>query len=433
MKRKLALLLTAGFLLTSLVGCADTGSPSGSKPKETASKSETGGAEESKAPGSGEVVEITFWHYMNEDKEGIIVKEAIDEFNASQNEIHVTGQFIPRQELMKQYTIGVVSGDLPDIGMVDNPDHASFASMGVFEDITDLFNEWEDAHFLEGSLNSTVYKDRIYGIPWGNNALGLFYDADLLEEAGIEVPTTWSELERAAELLTTEGRYGLAISAPGSEEGTFQYMPWLLSAGGNVNEIDSEAGKESLNFLKNLIDKGYMSREVINWTQGDIQKQFAAGQAAMMINGPWQFAAMENDAPDKNWSVAKVPRADDGEYASVLGGENVGICKGANVEVAWTFLTWLTSSENSQRICKGIGRFSPRSDVDLQEMFAGDEMNLLFAEILPTAQSRGPSPVWPEISAAIYTAVQEVFTGQKDIDVSLADAQAKIEEINASN
>lgn len=431
MKRNLAYLLTGIILLTSLAGCGKKDNPPAGETEIAVADTETVDVPEESD--SSEKAEITFWHYMNEDKEGVIVNEVIEEFNASQSEIHVTGQYIPRQELMKQYTIGVVSGDLPDIGMVDNPDHASYASMGVFEDITDLFNEWESADFLEGSLNSCIYNDRIYGVPWGNNALGLFYDVDLLEEAGIGVPTTWSELEKAAELLTTEGRYGLAISAPGTEEGTFQYLPWLLSAGGNVNEFNSEAGRKSLEFLSNMIEKGFMSREVINWTQGDIQKQFASGQAAMMINGPWQFSAMGTDAPEKNWSVAKVPKADDGEYASVLGGENIGICKGANMDAAWTFLTWLTSSENSQRICKGIGRFSPRADVDLQQMFAEDEKNLLFAEILPTAHSRGPSPVWPEISAAIYTAVQEVFTGQKDIDASLLDAQVKIDEINASN
>ena len=77
---------------------------------------------------------------------------------------------------MKQYTIGVVSGELPDCGMVDNPDHNSYASMGVFEDITDLYNSWDEAAFLEGSLNSCYYEDKLYGLPWGNNCLGLFYN-----------------------------------------------------------------------------------------------------------------------------------------------------------------------------------------------------------------------------------------------------------------
>ena len=69
--------------------------------------------------------------------------------------------------------------------------------------------------------------------------------------------------------------------------------------------------------------------------------------------------------------------------------------------------------------------------MNVQEMFADDPLNSVFAEVMPTAQSRGPSPDWPEISAAIYTAQQEVFTGQKDADTALADAQAKIDAIGA--
>lgn len=379
----------------------------------------------------GEKTTITFWHYMSEDKEGKYVKEAVDEFNNSQDEIYVEAQYLPRDELMKQYTIGVVSGELPDVGMVDNPDHNSYAAMGVFEDVTDLYNSTEDMNFLDGSIGSCYYEDKLYGLPWGNNCLGLFYNEDMLEEAGVEVPTTWSELEAACETLTKDGVKGLAISAIGNEEGTFQYMPWLLSAGGNVNEMNGDGAKESMSYLYGLIEKGYVSAECINWTQADAEKQFASGQAAMMINGPWQFDGLANDAPDLNYGVAKVPKADDGDYASVLGGENIGICTGANVDAAWTFITWITNKENSQKICSSIGRFSPRSDVDAEEMFGDDEKNAVFAEIMPNAQSRGPSPDWPEISEAIYTAQQEVFTGQKDVETALNDAQAKIDAINA--
>ncbi len=425
MKKAIALLAAITMVVGSLAGCGESGSDS---------STETGNAEQTSDSTSGDAsgkTEITFWHYMSEDKEGKYVNEAVDEFNNSQDKIHVTAQYLPREELMKQYTIGVVSGELPDCGMVDNPDHNSYASMGVFEDITELYDSWEDANFMEGSINSCYYDEKLYGLPWGNNCLGLFYNKELLDAAGVEVPTTWSELEDACEKLTTDSCRGLAISAIGNEEGTFQYMPWLLSSGGDVNDLTSNGSKESMSYLYSLIEKGYVSKECVNWTQADIEKQFASGQAAMMINGPWQFSGLEADAPDLDYGVAKVPKADDGEYASVLGGENVAICSGANVEAGWTFLTWITSKEKSQEICKSIGRFSPRSDVDLQEMFADDPLNAVFAEVMPSAQSRGPSPDWPEISAAIYTAQQEVFSGQKDVDTAMVDAQAKIDELNA--
>lgn len=63
--------------------------------------------------------------------------------------------FVSREELMKQYTIGAVSGELPDIGMVDSPDMASYISLGVFEDITDYLNDWPDLEqFYPGPMAS---------------------------------------------------------------------------------------------------------------------------------------------------------------------------------------------------------------------------------------------------------------------------------------
>ena len=433
MKRSLALLTALAMATGTLIGCGGSAEAPAAQPvqEEQASQAESANTETANAESAGAEgrTEITFWHYMSEDKEGKFVNEAVDEFNNSQDEIYVNAQYLPREELMKQYTIGVVSGELPDCGMVDNPDHNSYASMGVFADITDLYNSWEDANFMEGSINSCYYDGKLYGLPWGNNCLGLFYNKEMLDAAGVEIPTTWSELEAACEKLTTDSCKGLAISAIGNEEGTFQYMPWLLSSGGSVMDLTSDGSKESMTYLYNLIEKGYVSRECVNWTQADAEKQFAAGQAAMMVNGPWQFSGLANDAPDLDYGVAKVPKADNGDYASVLGGENVAICAGANMEASWTFLTWITSKEKSQEICKSIGRFSPRADVNVQEMFEGDPLNSVFAEVMPNAQSRGPSPDWPEISAAIYTAQQEVFTGQKDVDTAMADAQAKIDAI----
>lgn len=417
MKRKLALLTVLAMTVGSLTACGGDSASGSDTGKKTASKDADG------------KTTISFWHYMSEDKEGKFVNEAVEEFNHSQDEIYVEVQYLPREELMKQYTIGAVSGELPDVGMVDNPDHNSYASMGVFEDLTSLYESSDDQNFLEGSIGSCYYEDKLYGIPWGNNCLGLFYNKEMLDAAGVAVPTTWSELEAACETLTTDSCKGLAISAIGNEEGTFQYMPWLLSAGGDVYDLSSDASKESMTYLKGLLDNGYISKECVGWTQADAEKQFASGQAAMMINGPWQFSGLEADAPDLDYGVAKVPMADDGEYASILGGENLGVCKGADLDASWKFITWITSKENSQEICKSIGRFSPRADVDTAQMFADDPLNSVFAEIMPDAQSRGPSPDWPEISAAIYTAQQEVFTGQKDVDTAMDEAAAKVSEL----
>lgn len=385
-------------------------------------------ADSSSADSNGKQT-VTIWHYFSEPDIGAFLKY-IDEYNKLQDKYFVKAQYVPREELLKQYAIGSVAGELPDIGMIDNPDQASFSKAGLFEDITDRFNAWDDNKFLEGPLNSAMYEGKIYGLPQAITCLALYYDKDAFEENNLEVPTNWTQLEEAAKVLTTADRKGIAWSGIKNEEGTFQLLPWIISAGGNINKINSPEAVKALTYLTDLVKNGYASKELLIWGQGDVEKQFNSGKAAMMINGNWMIPSVTKNAPDKNWGVAKIPM--DKKYASVLGGENFTIIKGKNVEGAWDFLTWFISTEISERYCKEIGKFSPKADVNIDTMYGDDPIMKVFADQIKYAMPRGPHPKWPEISSIIINAEHESITFNKTPQQALDEAQAKIDEINAS-
>lgn len=382
-------------------------------------------------------VELSLWHYFNTDYEysdGSIFQKDIDNFNAMQDRVHITYEFVAREDLLRQYQMGAMSGELPDIGMVDNPDMASYIQMGVFADITDKLNAWGQLdQFFPGPLNSCTQDGRIYGLPHNSNCLALFYDVDMMEAAGQKVPVTWSELREVAKALTdpTVGRYGLAISAVKNEEGTFQFMPWFISAGGKLEELNGKGCVEALTFLNDLILDGSMPKDIVNFTQGDCNNQFISGNVAMQVNGPWNVASIKELAPNKNWAVALVPRADNGVHASVLGGENFGIttaCK--DVDAAFEFLTYLMSKEVSANFCEAGGKFSPRADSTAsKDIWVVDPIFSVFAENMQYAMPRGPHPRWPEISTAISVAEHEVFLGVKDSQTALNDAAATVKAI----
>ncbi|MEI0532205.1 ABC transporter substrate-binding protein [Brachyspira pilosicoli] len=383
-------------------------------------------ADSSSADSNGKQT-VTIWHYFSEPDIGAFLKY-IDEYNKLQDKYFVKAQYVPREELLKQYAIGSVAGELPDIGMIDNPDQASFSKAGLFEDITDRFNAWDDNKFLEGPLNSAMYEGKIYGLPQAITCLALYYDKDAFEENNLEVPTNWTQLEEAAKVLTTADRKGIAWSGIKNEEGTFQLLPWIISAGGNINKINSPEAVKALTYLTDLVKNGYASKELLIWGQGDVEKQFNSGKAAMMINGNWMIPSVTKNAPDKNWGVAKIPM--DKKYASVLGGENFTIIKGKNVEGAWDFLTWFISTEISERYCKEIGKFSPKADVNIDTMYGDDPIMKVFAEQVQYTVPRGPHTKWPEISSAIINAEHESITLNKTPQQALDEAQAKIDQIN---
>lgn len=424
-----SLLLVVLMLLMSLSACG--GTPAATTPTTAAAGAATAGetkAADTTAAASGSVKKLDLWHYFS-GPDGEVFEEFVQKFNDSQTGIVVTPTYVSREDLMKQYTMGAVSGELPDIGMVDNPDMASFITMGVYEDITAQVEAWGDKDkFFEGPLKSCTQDDKIYGLPHNSNCLALFYNKKMLADAGVTPPTTWTELEDACAKLTKDGTYGLAISAVKNEEGTFQFIPWFLSAGGDIADLGSAACVNSLSYLDGLVEKGYMSKDIINWTQGDAKAQFEGGKAAMMLNGPWQVPVLASEAPDLEYGVTLVPK--DVEYSSVLGGENFGICTGADVDAGFQFLSFILSAENIADFAERGGKFPPRSDaMELKKVWTEDPIYSVFAEAMQYAMPRGPHPRWPEISDAMSTAMHEAFTDTKTAEQAMQDAAVKVKTL----
>lgn len=135
-RKQLALVLTGAMAMSMMAGFGAYAEESSSDIGEP-----NGGAE------------VTLWHYFEHEADAL--NKMVKQYNESQSDIYIVPTFVSREELMKQYTIGAVSGELPDIGMVDSPDMASYISLGVFEDITDYLSDWPDLEqFYPGPMAS---------------------------------------------------------------------------------------------------------------------------------------------------------------------------------------------------------------------------------------------------------------------------------------
>ena len=370
--------------------------------------------------------DITLWYYWETEGHQKALDEMIATYNESQDAYNLTAKYVPFADFKKQLSIGASASELPDLVILDSPDHASYASMGIFADLTGKFDV---STYYEGPVASATLDDTLYGVPFGCNCLALYYNEDMFEAAGItEVPTTWDELKEAAEKLTSDNVTGLAFCSVQNEEGTFNFVPWLWSTGATSYEINSENGIRALSFVKDLIDSGVMSKECINWTQGDVMNQFISGNVAMMINGPCQIPTMREEAPELNYNVALIPM--DAEYASVIGGENYAVVSGGNEDGALDFLTYATQEEQVIFMMTQMGYISADKEIAAAQFTdEGDAIYKKFVEQMEYAQARGPLPEWPEVSDAISLAFNEVMTGSASPEDAAAEAQATIDSI----
>lgn len=408
MKRYLTLLLASVLTITALTACGNKDTKDGAISKS-----------------DGKALKI--WTYLSGNEQKVFEGQ-IKKYEEA-NGVKIEAEFIPFGDYKKQLSVAIGAGSLPDIIMIDNPDHAAFASMGVFADITDKMNKWDEKDkYFSGPMKSTMLDGKYYGIPFTSNCLALFYNKKMLAEAGVQVPKTWDELRTTAKTLTKNGVFGMAVGSPKNEEATFQFMPWMLSAGGTYDKVNSKAVIKAATLWMNLIQDKSMSKETPLWGQGDAQKQFSAEKVAMFEGGPWMVTQIQQDNPNLDFGAALIPV--DKKEASVLGGENLGIVAGSkNIDAAWKFLQFIGDFDTMKEFISQTGYFPPRSDVAKEKEWTDDPIKKVFAEQMATAMPRGPHAKWPEISEAIYNSLQEIEVGEASPKEALDKAQAQIESV----
>lgn len=442
MKKKAISVILAGAMALTLGACGSSSSTSSSSSSDVVTTGATSTATTSGSSANGDVEELSLWHYFDA-ADGPMIDQLVNEFNKENPDIHVTATFVSREELMNQYTVGAVSGELPDIGMVDSPDMASYIKLGVFEDITDELNDWGQLDkFYAGPLESCKDSDgKVYGLPQNSNCLALAVNMDLLKKAGYDhTPTSAKEFAEmvAATTDASTSTYGFAMSAVSNEEGTFQLLPWLCATRdgkkGSVSDIDSATCSEGLQMLGDFVKNGYMSKEVVNWSQSDAYNQFTSGKAAFEELGTWQLPTIADDVNGAfNYQVVLLPTGDEGTTSSVIGGENFGVCAGSkHKEAAVKFLEYFCSKEEEKSWSEGAGKLPTRSDVTPNYSYEQDAFKV-FQEEMNSAMARGPHAEWPTISEAIYTAAQSVMVNGNTAKDALKTAAGTIDPILKEN
>jgi multiple sugar transport system substrate-binding protein len=387
-----------------------------------------GGSADAGGGGGGGKVTLTWWDYFNETNEKA-VQDRIARYQKANPGVTIKRTAVPFAQLKQKLLQGATAGELPDIVVIDNPDHSSFAALGVLADVTDRVEAWgQTSQFFEGPMQSTVYEDRYYGLPDNSNCLALWANTAVLERAGAGMPTDWESLRGAVAELTDGKRKGLAVSAVKSEEGTFQWLPFLWAAGADLDSLDSDGGRAALELWVEFVRNGQMSEGIVNWDQAAVLQQFQNGRAALMVNGPWQIGVLKADTPDLKWDVGVLPK--DRTSASVLGGENIAITKASkNVDAAWKFFEWTQQPDNLLRYNKIAGKIPSRKDVAEDEHWTGDPALKVFVEQLAVAKPRNYGSKYPEISAAVQEMLQSALTGGETVEAAVSKAAGKIQPL----
>ncbi|MFD1953586.1 ABC transporter substrate-binding protein [Paenibacillus thailandensis] len=378
--------------------------------------------------GAGKKTTITWWDTMTTDASVEAINKIISEYETAHPDVTIKRTYVSYSDIKTKLLLGSIGNNGPDIVWIDSADHQTFAAAGVLADLTEKIEKWGQAkNYIEGPWSSTVYNGRNYGVPVGSNNLALYYNADLLKSAGLNPPSTWKELEEAVEKLTKDDVFGFAVSAVKTEEGTFQFLPFMLQAGSDIPDFDSPGTLKALEMLTAMVNKGYMSKDVITQKQSDTATQFAAGKVAMMVNGTWQIPFLQKNAK-VSWDV--VPLPSDKQSATVLGGENWAISEASrHQDIAFDVIQFANEPERLKQLLQTNGRLPSRGDLLQDPFWQKDKQMKVFADSMLVSKARAYGPNYASISEAVQTMLQEAFTGAKTPEAAVKNAGAVIQSL----
>ncbi|MEU6247968.1 extracellular solute-binding protein [Glycomyces sp. NPDC047010] len=334
-----------------------------------------GGTPEPGAEGNAEegstTAEIAFWDPYPQHAEGSAwdehVKSCAPEGSA------ITRTSAPQTDLFNQLTTAVKEGTAPDVVLLDNPmmPEAVAAGMLATAEQSGIDTAGVDANLL----GPGVVDGEAYGVPFGSNALGLYYNADLLAASGVDPAsvTDWDSLNAALGQVADGGGKGITFSGVTGEEGVFQFLPWFWGAGADLADPASAEAVAAGQLLSDWIGEGYAPRSAATDNQSAAWDLFLTGEYAFAENGSW-FAAAAAEAdfevgvipiPAKDGGVAPVPTG--GEFAVAPIQSEDASDHYAN---AAAVIACLTEGEAALQTNETLGYLSAKADVRAEQVAA---------------------------------------------------------------
>jgi multiple sugar transport system substrate-binding protein len=374
-------------------------------------------------------------HYFNVPGQIQGLQDIQKDFEAANPDIKLKFTYIPFSELVSRTLQMAAVRKPPGISCIDNPDVRHVAKSGVLKDISAAVEKlptWKDTY--QGPKNSVTEGTKVYGVPIGSNSLALFSNKKMLSDAGItDPPKTWDGLKEDAAKLTKSPVYGLVFSATNTEESTWQWEPFLWSNGGSLLDLTAEPAKQALQLWVDLVKSGSVSKDCVNWNQGDVANQFIGGQAAMMVMGPWMLGQVHKSGLD--FTVTPMPVPKEGMKPVVpLGGECWCVLKGdPKVEAAaLKFIEFVQDPPRLEKLCNTFNYVSSVRSVAVKQGQANPELEPFVLQ-MDTARARPEEggANYTQVSLAARTAIQQALTGAKTVDDALAEAAAKIKSLAA--
>ena len=304
---------------------------------------------------------------------------------------------------------------------------AEYAAQNWLLDVSDSISENGDK-FIQSTVDTTEFEGKNWAVPFNSNAGFIYFRNDEVDKA----PDNWED-------LYAEAKKGNGVVYQGFRyEGlTVNFLELLYSAGGSVLSedgkeatADSQEAKDVLTFMADGIKDGAAPKAVTTYKEEESRRAFESGNATFMRNWPYAYALGKDSKIADKFDIANFPGFKGNEGAGVLGGYNLGISAySKNPDGSLAFIEFATEPDQQKLMATEASLPPTVTDVydDPAVMKA-----MPFAEELRTAidqaQPRPVSPVYPQISEAIYNNVYAALQGDTSPDEAASKMNDEIQK-----
>ena len=350
--------------------------------------------------------------------------------------IHVNLEFVPYEALHDKIVAAQGAGSSGyDVVLFDVIWPAEFGKKGFLQDVTARIPADFNGKIYDGAWTTVDYDGKRWGMPWILDTKYLFYNIDMLKQAGIaEPPKTFAELSADAKIIKDKGivKFPIVWSWAQAEAMICDYTTLVAANQGTFFDGDKPAfdkggSLDAVKYMKQSLDDGLTNPNSREYLEEDVRKVFTSGEAAFALNWTYMYN-LAND-PKESKIAGKVgivpsPGVEGKSAASAVNGSmGLGITANSqHADDAWKYITYMTAQETQNKYAK-LSLPIWKASYDDPAVTAGQEKLIAAAKSSIGAMfARPATPSYPELSAILQKKIQEVLLGQATPEDALQDA-----------
>ena len=341
------------------------------------------------------------------------------DFEAANENIDLVVDVVSWNDITTKVNTRIGNDDAPDILNIDS--FADYQAEGLLLPAQDYISDKTYAKFYQSFLDQSIVDGTVWAVPDLASCRAMYYNKDILEAAGCEVPTTWEELRAVCEAIKAydSNIYPWGVDMT-TDEGQACFAYYIWNNGGDFTDADGNwtlndpKNVEAIEFIVGMVKDGLTNSDPANETRYANQDMFGAGKVAMMI-GPNSIPTYIADGGyTVNWGVAGIPCTTGNSIAHGVMDRFMCFDNGYSEAEMAAITTFFDAFYEDQSYSDWVlmEGFLPATSAGGEAMAAADPDNAAWIDIVGTAKFYPQSKAeWADVKTGVINVEQQALQG----------------------